>query len=487
MKKIYLVLIVLIGISVSCTKNFEDFNTDSKHPDMVPGDNLFANAQKALADQVASTNVNLNIWKLIAQYWTETTYRDEANYDIVNRTIADLTFRTYYRDILADLKQARILLADEKPLLEEDIVARENKYYIIDILEVYCYNRLVDIFGNVPYTESLDITNLSPVYDDGLTIYKDLLTRLDADIAGLDAGYGSFGNNDLYYMGDVNMWIKFANTLKVKLGITLADVDETLAKNAVQDGYSGGFSMGEDCHLTYIGGSNSNPLYQDLIQSGRHDFVMANTLVDYMNQLSDPRRPFYMVETDTSSDPSVEKLAYVGGDYGYSSPFSRYSHIASPIQDPTFPIVLLDYTEMAFYLAEAKERGYNVEGTAESWYNSGITSSIMHWGGTQADANAYLATDSVAYTTAPGTWQQKIGMQAWLAYYLRGLVSFTSWRRLDYPVMNLPPTPQTEDGQVPKRFTYPINEQTLNATNYAAASDAIGGDFMKTKLFWDKY
>jgi hypothetical protein len=53
--------------------------------------------------------------------------------------------------------------------------------------------------------------------------------------------------------------------------------------------------------------------------------------------------------------------------------------------------------------------------------------------------------------------------------------------------MNLPPTPESDDGQVPKRFTYPVNEQTLNRDNFYAASSAIGGDFMSTKLFWDKY
>ena len=67
MKKIILAFIVLIGISTSCTKDFEDYNTDKKHPTEVPGNFLFANAQKVIADQVASTNVNLNNWKLFAQ------------------------------------------------------------------------------------------------------------------------------------------------------------------------------------------------------------------------------------------------------------------------------------------------------------------------------------------------------------------------------------------------------------------------------------
>jgi hypothetical protein len=476
MKRIYIVLLILIGISVSCTKNFEDFNTDKKKPTAVPGDFLFANAQKALADQVASANVNLNIWKLISQYWTETTYQDESNYNIVNRTIPDLIFRTYYRDVLEDFKDARASLAAD-PVAGDDIKIRENKYQIIDLLEVYCYQRLVDIFGNIPYSQALDIENISPAYDDAFTIYKDLIARIDVDIAGLNESYGSFDANDLYFAGDIAMWKKFAYSLKVKLGITLADYDATLAQSTVESAYAGAFAPDERCELVYLGGTNSNPIYIDLVQSGRHDFVAANTIVDIMNTLEDPRRAAYFT---TFND------AYVGGPYGYPNTFSQFSTAADPIVAPTFPVTLLDGTEIAFYLAEAAEHGFSVGGDAESHYNAAITSSFNYWG--MGDmAAAYLAKSEVAYSTAQGTWQQKIGTQAWLAYYIRGLVGYNSWRRLDFPVLNLPPVAETDDGNVPNRFTYPVNEQTLNAANYYQAAQAIGGDNMTTKLFWDKH
>lgn len=488
MKRIYIILVVLIGISISCTKNFEDFNTDKKHPSEAPGagDYLFANAQKALADQVASTNVNLNVWKLFAQYWTETTYTDEANYDIVNRTIPGLTYRTYYRNILADLKEAGIVIAAESVLSEDAAIEKQNRLFIINLLEAYCYNRLVDVFGNIPYTEALDINNISPAYDDAFTIYKDLINKVDTSLAGLDVSHGSFGENDLYFAGVGEMWIKFGNSLKVKMGITLADVDNTLAQATVESAYQGAFASGELCQLVYLGGTNSNPLYVDLIQSGRHDFVAANTIVDIMNDLEDPRLPAYFTMVDTSSNPDTVKLVYLGGDYGYSSAFSQYSHISDPIQEPTYPMVLLDNTEVEFYLAEAAARGYNVGESAEEHYNNAIKSSFAHWGLSEADADAYLSKPEVAYTTAAGEWNEIIGTQAWLAYYVRGFIGYTSWRRLDYPVLNLPPAPETDNGQVPNRFTYPINEQTLNADNYYQAAQAIGGDLMSTKLFWDK-
>ena len=100
MKKILFILLVFVV--ASCSKDFEEMNTNTKSPVAVSGEALFTNAQKNLADQLASINVNTNIWKLWARYITETQYVDEANYDIISRTQADNAFRTYYRDVLRD-------------------------------------------------------------------------------------------------------------------------------------------------------------------------------------------------------------------------------------------------------------------------------------------------------------------------------------------------------------------------------------------------
>jgi hypothetical protein len=100
MKKKYLILLVLAAFFAACTDNFEDYNTDKKNPAIVAGESLFTNAEKSLSDHISSTNVNVNVFKLFAQYWTETTYTDEANYDLINRGIPQQVFRDYYRGLL---------------------------------------------------------------------------------------------------------------------------------------------------------------------------------------------------------------------------------------------------------------------------------------------------------------------------------------------------------------------------------------------------
>jgi hypothetical protein len=97
-----------------------------------------------------------------------------------------------------------------------------------------------------------------------------------------------------------------------------------------------------------------------------------------------------------------------------------------------------------------------------------------------------LAKPTVAYATAAGTWKQKIGTQSWLAAYTRGIEAYTTWRRLDYPIFNLAEEAATY-ADIPVRFTFPVNEQTLNAVNYKAAAAAVGGDLISTKIFWDKF
>lgn len=475
MKRIYLVFIVLIGISISCTKNYEDFNTDKKKPVEVPGNSIFATAQKRLADQSATPNVNQNIWKFMAQYWTATTYTDEPNYDIFTRTIPDLTFRTYYRDVLADLANAKIVISDEQVVGDEATVAKQNRIHIITLIECYAYQELVDIFGNVPYTQACDIENIHPVYDDAATIYSSLIEKAMAATEGLDAAYGSFGSEDLYMSGDVAMWKKFGYSLLIKIGINLAEVNGTLAKSTIEGAYAGAFAFGEVCQISYPGGSNSNQLYVEVIQSGRHDFVPCATLVDIMNTLNDPRRDNYFT-------PFPEEGVYTGGAYGAPNNFTQNSGIAPAILEPTAPWVMMNYTEVAFYLAEAAARGYSVGGDAETWYNNGIKSSILSWGGTEDEYNTYIA--SVPYNGED--WKQSIGNQEWIALYMRGLQGYTSWRRLDVPALIMPPNPDDNaNGQIPTRFTFPVNEQTLNATNYDQAASAVGGDFLYTKLFWD--
>ena len=94
---------------------------------------------------------------------------------------------------------------------------------------------MVETFVDVPYTEALDIDILLPRYDDGLTIYQDLINRLTTAITILNSNEGSFRNTDRIYNDDVDSWIRFGNSLKLRMEILLANVDNTFARQAVEE------------------------------------------------------------------------------------------------------------------------------------------------------------------------------------------------------------------------------------------------------------
>ncbi|MCL6524629.1 MAG: SusD/RagB family nutrient-binding outer membrane lipoprotein [Thermoflavifilum sp.] len=478
MKKIFIAAIFLTGVLGACTKNMYELNKNPKQPENVPGEGLFSNAQKSFTDLMTTPNVNLNIFELIVQFWAEITYPQESQYDLGGRNIPQNWWTTLYRDVIKDYDQAKVLIRQEDAFSPADQKVKANKLAITEICEAYAFSVVLNTFGNIPYTEALDPENTTPKFDDAKTVYYALLDSLDKAIQTLDPNYESFGSNDLLYGGDVSKWIKFANSLKLKLGLLIADVDPAKAKSVVESAAPNVFQSNDDNALfQYLSAPpNVNPIWTNLVQSNRNDFVPAKTLVDTMNALNDPRLPFYFTR-----DPNN---GYSGGIPGAGNTYANFSHPSDKTKAPDFPSLWMDYAEVEFLLAEAVERGFNVGGTAKQHYDNAVTASIEYWGGTSADALTYLAQPSVNYLTAPGDWKYKIGFQSWIALYLRGWDAWTQWRKLDYPALQKAQNALTD---IPVRYTYPINEQTLNKDNYVQASQAIGGDDVTTKLFWDKY
>lgn len=473
---------------VSCTKHLEDLNVITKSPQDVSYTTLFSAAELRLVNQLTDADENYNVFRLQSQYWTETTYVDEANYNLNSRAIPDHIWAALYRDVLQDLERAKSLLPASA---DPTSATSKNQLAIIDVLEVFTYSTLVNIYGNIPYSKALDINNVMPTYDDAATIYADLFTRLDADIAALSTSGEGFGSIDLIYgttdaklSNQVELWKKFANSLKLRMALTVADVDGTAGQKAAEAAAGVFTSAADNASFAYSTiPPNTNPVWVALVQSGRHDFIGTNTLVDILNALNDPRLPQFFT-TVPGSDPAV----YAGAPYGVKSVFTDWSGPSPKVEVKDREALVLDYSEVEFYLAEAAARGYAVGGTPASHYNAGIKASILYWGGTEDDYAAYVAQPSVAYATAsvPNGWKGAIGTQSWIAHYNRGYEGWLSWRTLDFPLFNVPPNVD-DYADIPVRYTYPVTEQNLNKTNYNAAAAAIGGDALSTKLFWDKF
>jgi len=470
MKKL-LIYILPVMLLVSCAKDKGEYNIDQKNPSTVSADKLFGNALLELTDNQTTSSININVFRLWTQQWTTTTYQDEPRYNFTTRNISLNYWTPFYREVLPDLKESRRLTDADVDLSE---TVKNNRIGVIEVASVYTWAVLVNTWGDVPYTEALTDVN-QPKYDKAADIYADLFTRLDAAIALMTPG-PNFGSADLLYDDNTAGWIKFAHSLKLKLAITLADVNEAASRTAIESSAPLAFTSNADnASFQYLSAQpNNNPISTEInpIFTTRQDYIAGATLVNKMNALEDPRRPFYYTAVNG---------AYIGGQIGVNNSYANHSHISDKVTQPNFEALLLDYAEVEFILAEAAAR-WGIGGPPDVHYNNAITASITYWGGTAADAAAYLINPAVAYATAAGDFKQKIGEQKYIALFNRGHDAWVEWRRLDYPQL----TPAANAlSVIPLRLTYPTSERTLNQANVESAAASIGGDEVSTKLFWD--
>ncbi len=469
MKKIFLITL-LISITFSC-EDFDGWNVDTKNPSTVPGSYLFTSAEKAMFDQMTSTDVNSNIFKMFAQNWTETQYTDEANYDIRGRDIGGNFSSTIYRNVLNDLQEASKIISANEFL---DATTKANSLAIIEIFSIYTWHVLVDTYGDIPYSEALvGVDNLLPAYDDDAAIYTSLFSRLDIALAMLKPGE-SLGGADLIYNGSIDQWTKFGNSLKLKMAVRTADFDQARSTQLAGEAMNNIFTSSSDnASFPYEANPpNNNPIWGSLVQSGRNDFVLASTFVDLIVPLNDPRAAIYM-------DDNLED-GYKGATYGAGSSYVDYTHAGELWHTPDFEAVIMSYSEVNFLMAEAIERGL-VSGDAQGYYDAAIYASMAYWGIGVVEATAYIAQAGVTYDAA--NWKKSIGEQKYLSLYGRGFESWSSWRMLDFP--NTMQRPDVSQEPVPRRYLYGNSDTDINGDNYDAASAAMGGDLKTSRVFWD--
>ncbi len=350
---------------------------------------------------------------------------------------------------------------------------------------------MTDTWGDIPYSEALQAEKIkSPKYDSQEDIYKGLMNDLNNALSLIDVA-ASGPNGDVVYNGDMTLWKKFGNSLKMRLALRTADKDAAASQAAFEAANTdGAFTSNSDNALLQYGTYPSgNPIYYNRYISGRNDYCASNIFLDStLTPLNDPRRECFFA-------PASATGLWTGEVYGLSeangaqTPNSRISQRSALTLSATLPGIYLDYAQVEFMLAEAVERGWNVGGTAQDHYNNGVTASIDFWtglNGTTGDAAAYLAQPDVNYTTAPGDWKQKIGVQKWIALFDQGVQGWVEWRRLGFTKLQLPADGVLDGTGIPRRMKYPVLEQTLNSANYNAAVAAQGADEQDTRMWWDK-
>jgi hypothetical protein len=169
----------------------------------------------------------------------------------------------------------------------------------------------------------------------------------------------------------------------------------------------------------------------------------------------------------------------IGAPHGYQVNYYDYSQPGAALEDPTWSHAAISYVEVEFLMAHAAVAGWAGASDAATHYENGIRASIEEWGGSSADADAYMMHPLVAFSSTTAATQ--IGVQKWIAMYSNAFEAYAAVRMYDLPMQ----TAALAGTVTPTRYSYPLDEYSLNTTNVNAAAANYGGDDTFAKVFWD--
>jgi len=494
--------LALALVAGACDSGLTDVNRNPNAPETVDPSLLFPQAVVSSIDRVRSDlEITPSAFAHWPQYMAEFQY-PEISYYQFRPTTSDGWWANFYNGPIEDLGQA-LRLAQTRNL--------PNMIGPILVVRAFDYSTMTGLWGDIPFSQAAqgDAGIFTPVYDSQQSIYDSLLTNLadantmmNANATGPSAL--GFGSQDPVYGGDIDLWKKFANSLRARLGLNLSEANPSKAAAEVAAAIAaGGFTSNADnAQIVWPGdGINDNPwcatqLEGDGCGGTRDDARMSATLIDTLNSLNDPRIAVYArpVQDPTCGNaPGCTPVAageFRGQPNGLEAGDAnlwgtKASRLGTQVFAPDQPSYFMTYAEFSFIKAEAAHRGWIAGGdaAAATYYNQGITASMEQWGVDAADIAAYLAQASVVYN--PATAMQQIILQKWIALYTQGFEAWSEWRRTGYPNLTPALNAQTTNGLIPRRVVYPQTEQSFNNTNLQAAITSQGGDALEKCLWLD--
>ncbi|SMG38410.1 Starch-binding associating with outer membrane [Marivirga sericea] len=477
--KLYFLLIAVIIFASSC-EDITEINEDPNRPTEVPVEYLLTSAERQLGNRLYGGFDNVAFGMTVSQYWAQNEYSDETRYQF--RANTNNTFWSDFYTAINDLQEIKTInrtIDKGQQGVNQDAVAT--------ILQSWAYHSMVDIYGDIPFEEALQGTDIpSPAYSDQQEIYTALIDSISSAVAAIDPSAPGFPGGDVIFGGDLSKWQKFGNSLLLRIGIRISEVNPGLAETTITGAASGAIASNADnASIQYITAQpNVNPLFVSYVVNGRQDYCATENFVGLLTGLSDPRIGEYF--TPAASTGTFEGLPY-GVTSAVAAGISRdaVSQLNPQVYAADFPGILMDYMETSFILAEAAANGWAVGGTAETYYAQAITASMNFWGITEA-------ADIAAYIAANPYSEENLKVQKYIAMYYQGWQSWAEIRRMNLESVDAANLVDITDIEVfvdvtsvLKRRIYPQNEQTLNGANYSAASSNIGSDAYSTNLFWD--
>lgn len=530
--KSWLVAGALLLTAVSCTKKFDDMNTNQHEAteDQMATDNLKTGAffSQMLRNVVQFRDgSNLSSDYQVAQGLTSDAYSGylaptgtwfggvhNGSYYFIQGWI-ERTFTSGFASVMPAW-QAIDRAATDQGLNEVAALAT--------VVKVEAMHRVTDAYGPIPYINYGSGT-LQNNYDGQDAVYRRFFEELDQaiDVLTLYAqGNPSntlLGSFDYIYNGNVANWIRFANTLRLRLAMRVVYADAALARAEAEKSIANPFgvisnaneraSLKQSNNLSY-----QHPLYEIAYTFNAGEARMSASMDAYLNGYNDPRRPIYFTAADDGQYHGVRQGIVTSNWTPYSGPAISNLNI----NPSSTQIVWMTAAESYFLRAEGALRGWNMGGTAQSFYEQGIIQSFMENGLQAGDAATYIANNvdmpmpfvdnsgqsGNDVATAPSditiAWDdaapfeanlERVVTQKWIAMYPDGPEGWAEFRRTGYPRL-FPVVTNNSNGTINttqqiRRIPFPQSEYNNNRTGVQTGLSRLGGpDGGGTKLWWDK-
>lgn len=505
---------VCFGISFlmlsGCIGKFEDYNTNPYQPGKVAPTDLLANMFHVYASPNQNDcQYNNCMWACFSGHvaapaqWEfgENTF---LYYNAQNKH-NDGSWRSYYGKIYPNFYR-----------IAEVTEERGVVYSIASITRIYAMHIMLSLQGPIPYTQMV-AGNTKSAYDSEEVAWKALFDDLDKAIVELENNKTEVNSDlkavDQFFAGDLTKWLKFANTLKLRMAMRVSGVyDEAqrLAEEAVASGVME--TTGDSAYDTTSGGIRKNGY--NIVDSWNEVRANAN-LISYMNGYGDPRLPKYYTEQTVNSNNPTKYLGVRFGPSQTPTPaeYANYSRLVIATDDQ-IPQPVMYAAEAAFLRAEGALKGWNMGGNAKDFYEKGIRLSFEEFGVEGADAymNNTTATpaayndfghggnDFPALTDVKIKWDEggsdrnleRVLVQKWIALFLDPMNGWADYRRTGLPKLAMSTrvvagSPVTiTRGQ--RRLRFAENEYNSNRENVMAAVQMLDGkvDDAAHDLWWAK-
>ena len=477
MKNIYLAVLALLMFS--CTKDFEEINTNPNQPISVQPSLLLRQVIYDYGEQMSYEGFTAG--NLLGQYTTALDFNLFDRHDLKSPQLGGNPWPILYQN-----------LRDNETILE---LSMQNETFSVyegpaRIMKAYMAAALTDMFGDVPYFDAFkgQEGTVTPAYDEQELIYTaqdGIFDNLEKGIEALNSYEGSIPlEGDILFNGDLEGWIRFANSLRIK---ALKRVSDQLdVASDLQVIHDNGMFIGDNSQnaiFNFNDGEPNNFRLARLRIGDFNNFVMSETMEEILVGFDDPRiavlyRPF-------ANSQSGEFNGLLNGiDASQTTvALADYSLAGTIFRERTGDLDANFMTgwETYFLLAEAAERGL-LNADPQQLYDIGVAQAFDYW---QVELPPDYLTVNAPYGSGGDASLEQIITQKWIANSINGYEGWIEYRRTGFPQLKTLSASLNND-LIPIRMPYPAEEEALNSINYTAAAQQTDGNSINVPVWWDQ-